>query len=117
MNERFDELVYQSGITQHSYHDPNNPDLDGFIVSQQKVDRLAELILENIDKIIYDLYHVLPLEQAVVLLTLDEQIKSHFYETEGDEVEICPRCGAEWSGTSCGLLNCGWVVGDDEQTN
>lgn len=45
-------------------------------------EKFAELILEDIDNIIVDLYHALPLEQAAILLTLDEQIKSHFYEVK-----------------------------------
>jgi hypothetical protein len=41
--------------------------------------KFAELILQDIDKIVDDLYHALPLEQSGVLLTLDENIKEHFY--------------------------------------
>ena len=39
----------------------------------------ADAILNDIDKIVDSLYHILPLEQAAVLITLDEQIKAHFY--------------------------------------
>jgi rubrerythrin len=28
-----------------------------------------------------------------------------------EEKEYCPVCNAEWSGTSCGLNNCGWING------
>jgi hypothetical protein len=31
-----------------------------------------------------------------------------------DLPEYCPTCGLEWSGTSCGLDDCGWVTGGDE---
>lgn len=41
-------------------------------------ERFAGNIIEDIEKIIDDLYHVLPLEQAAVLLTFDEQLKEHF---------------------------------------
>jgi hypothetical protein len=52
MNERIDELAFQSGITQHSYSNPKHPDLDGFIVSQEKLEKFAELIVkECIDQI------------------------------------------------------------------
>ena len=44
--------------------------------------KFAELMIEDIDRIINDLYHVLPLERATVLLTLDEQIKEHFYAND-----------------------------------
>ncbi len=47
MNERIDELAFQSGITQHSYSNPKHPDLDGFIVSQEKLDKFAELIVRE----------------------------------------------------------------------
>jgi hypothetical protein len=50
MNERIDELAFQSGITQHSYSNPKHPDLDGFIVSQEKLDKFAELILADYAK-------------------------------------------------------------------
>lgn len=48
MNEELiDNLASQSGITQHSYSNPKHPDLDGFIVSQEKLDRFAELMVQN----------------------------------------------------------------------
>ncbi len=47
MNERIDELAFQSGITQHSFSDPKHPDLDGFIVSQEKLEKFAELIVRE----------------------------------------------------------------------
>jgi hypothetical protein len=28
-----------------------------------------------------------------------------------EETEYCPVCNAEWSGTSCGLNDCGWING------
>jgi len=40
-----------------------------------------------------------------------EQIREHFGVETDDEVEYCPKCDAEWSGTSCGLPDCGWIVG------
>lgn len=45
----------------------------------------ADLLLKDVSKIIDDLYHVLPLEQAAVLLTLNEQIEEHFYATTVDQ--------------------------------
>jgi hypothetical protein len=47
MNERIDDLAFQSGITQHSYSNPKHPDLDGFIVSQEKLEKFAELIVRE----------------------------------------------------------------------
>lgn len=31
-----------------------------------------------------------------------------------DEAETCPKCGAEWSGTSCGVAACGWIYSVEE---
>jgi hypothetical protein len=45
-------------------------------------EKFAQLILQDIDKIVDELYHSMPLEQAAVLLTLDENIKEHFYGFE-----------------------------------
>jgi hypothetical protein len=45
---------------------------------------------------------------------IGDVLKKHFGLDSKDEVEYCPRCNAEWSGTSCGLDNCGWIVGDKE---
>jgi hypothetical protein len=30
-------------------------------------------------------------------------------ELEEEEVELCSVCGEEWSGTSCGAEDCGWI--------
>ena len=55
MNERIDELAFQSGITQHSYSNPKHPDLDGFLVSNEKLEKFAELIVnECIDRLTQD---------------------------------------------------------------
>jgi hypothetical protein len=40
------------------------------------------LILNDIDGIVGSLYHTVPLEQSGILLTLNEQIKEHFYGVE-----------------------------------
>jgi len=45
-------------------------------------EKFAELILQDIDRIVDELYRAMPLEQAAVLLTLDETIKEHFYGVE-----------------------------------
>jgi hypothetical protein len=50
-------------------------------------------------------------------LDIYEEIRDHFgveQDSEEDSNETCPRCGVEWSGTSCGLPECGWVVGVEE---
>jgi hypothetical protein len=48
--------------------------------------------------------------------TVGHALKIHFgVESDDDEyddeVEYCPKCNEEWSGTSCGIDDCGWIVG------
>jgi hypothetical protein len=112
MNERIRELAEQAG-----YKDLPTVRL---AFSEFNKEKFAELILKDIDKIVDDLYHSLPLEQAAVLLTLDEQIKAHFYATDEETLKdpVCPRCGAPDGGTSCGLPDCGLIFGEyNEQQN
>jgi len=33
---------------------------------------------------------------------------------EEQYLKSCPTCGAEDSGTSCGIPDCGWITGDQE---
>ena len=51
-------------------------------INENVMQAIVEDVLGNIDKIVDDLYHSMPLEQAAVLLTLDENIKEHFYGVE-----------------------------------
>jgi hypothetical protein len=53
MNEELlDELISQSGITQHILSNPKHPDLDGFIVNYEKLDKFTKLIVcECVSKI------------------------------------------------------------------
>jgi hypothetical protein len=51
-------------------------------INENVIQAIVEDVLNNIDKIVDDLYHSMPLEQAAVLLTLDENIKEHFYGVE-----------------------------------
>jgi hypothetical protein len=76
MNERIEKLAMQANSHHDNFFDLNYKELDVFL------EKFAELILQDIEKIIDDLYHVMPLEQAAVLLTLDENIKEHFYGVE-----------------------------------
>lgn len=95
MNEELiDNLASQSGITQHSYSNPKHPDLDGFIVSQEKLDRFAELMVQNTVDLLrqewYDLNNTetQPGESArsigyrngrkIEIIKLIEKIKTHY---------------------------------------
>lgn len=63
MNDRINFLAKESGVQ-----------LDN------NLNKFAELLLNDIDDIVNQMYHQLPLEKAVILLDLDEKIKRHFYE-------------------------------------
>ena len=45
--EMIDKLAFGAGIHQHSMNDPVNPDLNGWIVSPEKLDKFAELIVKE----------------------------------------------------------------------
>lgn len=76
MNERIKEIAKQA--TEEVMR--NTPSF--LVTNEMWQQKFAELILQDIDKIVDDLYHAMPLEQAAVLLTLDENIKEHFYGVE-----------------------------------
>lgn len=42
-----EQLAFLSGCMKHSYSNPKNPDLDGYIVSYEKLEKFAELIVER----------------------------------------------------------------------
>jgi hypothetical protein len=79
MNERIRELAEQAGIDFFNSTDPEYCGREYCEAWTEQQQKFAELILQDIDKIVNDLYHALPLEQAGVLLTLDENIKEYFY--------------------------------------
>jgi hypothetical protein len=70
MNERIKELY-------NTVSGDDKLNFDSYLA-----EKFAELILQDIDRIIDELYHAMPLGQASVLLTLDENIKEHFYEVK-----------------------------------
>jgi hypothetical protein len=79
MNKLIKELAMKADPEYTGDEDDN---IGHALVGKAAIQRFAELLLQDIDKIVTDLYHNLPLEQAVVLLTLDENIKEHFYRIE-----------------------------------
>jgi hypothetical protein len=101
MNKRIQELAEQAT----TIVDMVGP--QGYTSSYANFDRekFAELIVQECVDFLKD--------------TLDdhfaaEQLEEHFGVETDDEVEYCPKCNAEWSGTSCGLPDCGWIVGAKE---
>lgn len=59
--------------------------LDGFISREVVDQRFAELILEDIDKLIDVVYLSYPLHQAVVCLDINFLIKQHFYGLQNED--------------------------------
>jgi hypothetical protein len=97
MNERIRQLVEQAFIIT----------TDGKIghVNNYMVEKFAELIVRECIAVHEDDYGV---------DIIGDVLKKHFGLDSEDDVEYCPSCNAEWSGTSCGLDNCGWIVGVEE---
>ncbi len=79
MNERIKELWNKAAESTAAFPSGQN---NSWETQVNFIEKFAELILQDIDKIVDDLYHSMPLEQAAVLLTLDENIKEHFYGVE-----------------------------------
>lgn len=75
MNNKINEIIKEATITRLSFFDGKN----NIVETDFSKEHFAKLILEEVEKIIDKLYHESALEQAAILLTLDENIKIHFY--------------------------------------
>ena len=125
MNERIEELAEQA--EQHA-HEQN--DKHGVRFKPEYNRKFAELIVRDCMNQVREQY--LPVLEDEVMMKdthwdgyvpcgVDSYvaIREYFYGEEGmedqpDEIEHCPTCGEEWSGTSCGALRCGWIEGNEE---
>lgn len=47
MNERIDEIAYQSGCNRTKYYDPGPPAVDGWIITQDELEKFALLIIKE----------------------------------------------------------------------
>ena len=99
MNERIQELIEQATTEEH----------DGFRYFDKA--KFAELIIVKCANVVWDEAEKTDNHQVN---DAGYKILEHFGIETDDEVEYCPKCDAEWSGTSCGLPDCGWIVGDEE---
>jgi prepilin-type processing-associated H-X9-DG protein len=84
MNNRIKELAEQAGMVKF----PPSIETEfqkNILFGDGHIEKFAELILQEVDKVVDNLYHVLPLEQAAVLLTFDEQLKDHFYGVDSED--------------------------------
>lgn len=74
--------IYENTIQSKTY---NYKKTWAYDFDEEYAEIFADLLLKDLGKIIDDLYHTLPLEQAAVLLTLNEQIEEHFYAKTLDQ--------------------------------
>ena len=66
-----EQLAFLSGCTKHSYCNPSHPDLDGYIISHEKLEKFAELIVRECCDIFVEL-RTRPADLAV------KDVKKHF---------------------------------------
>jgi hypothetical protein len=98
MNERIKDLYIQALC---EYEDAN-----GVFIPPDFVEKFAELIVRECSRIS-------KVNQAEDMgWDIGEILQEHFGVES--EIERCPRCNEEWSGTSCGISDCGWITGVEE---
>lgn len=101
MNPRIQELVGQAKFMAEETINrkiSKNAELDAF------AEKFAELILRECIAVHEDDYGV---------DIIGGVLRRHF-EIPDATNDTCPRCGDSWSGTSCGIPECGWVTGVEE---
>lgn len=116
MNERITDLHNQAiifsgknGGLRISSHIPND-----------YIEKFAELIIDHATECVRDVLREEDSDLSYTAATqVQNRIKQYFgveeiMEDQPDEIEYCPTCGEEWSGTSCGALRCGWIEGNEE---
>lgn len=118
MNERIDEIARLAGCHTTSRHDPVLPAGNGWIINQETLDKFAEMIVRECMKQVKEQYQPVLEDEDMVKESLWDgyiqcgvdsyvAIREHFFGE--DAPEECPTCGDEWSGTSCGVVDCGWL--------
>ena len=82
MNEQIKKLSEQAYVTVLTTKGMENI-VDGcFIVSPDRLEKFAELIVEECRNVVSEVYRKTPLELCGPLLTADEEIAKHFYGVE-----------------------------------
>ena len=121
MQSRIDKIAQESGCHKALRYDPVNLDGNGWIINQKDLDKFAEMIVRECMNQIKEQYPPVlentammeePLWNGYVQSGVDcyVAINEYFFgEEDDDEPEECPTCGGEWSGTSCGAVECGWL--------
>lgn len=120
MHSRIDKIAQESGCHKALRYDPVNLEGNGWIINQKDLDKFAEMIVRECMNQIKEQYQPVlentammeePLWNGYVQSGVDcyVAINEYFFGEEDDEPEECPTCGGEWSGTSCGAVECGWL--------
>jgi len=82
MNEQIKKLSEQAYVTVLTTKGMENI-VDGcFIVSPDRLEKFAELIVGECRNVVSEVYRKTPLELCGPLLTADEEIAKHFYGVE-----------------------------------
>ena len=76
MNELIDELAFEACCHRHTYCDPKHPDLDGFIISRESLEKFAELIVRECLSMIHN--EASQYAEPVWAFELVNDIKEHF---------------------------------------
>jgi hypothetical protein len=109
MNERIKELYKQS-----SSQDYFPRDAEEVYMSAKNLEKFAELIVKECMKVASPDYMSTPEDSVYYVEQAVDRIAEHFGVEFDNEIEYCPKCDHEWSGTSCGTPDCGWITGEIE---
>jgi hypothetical protein len=110
MNERILELAKQADLIQWDTlpSGARTPDHESVV----KAKRFAELIIKECAATMRESLYDNPSDDWEY--GYNEGVYSSVdWIQEKFGVEYCPKCNEEWSGTSCGIPNCGWIVGEE----
>jgi hypothetical protein len=105
MNEQIRELAKEAGANISTRNLMSNPPqhVETVELWDDRIEKFAELIVRECARIAV-------VNQAENMgWDIGEILLEHFGVES--EIERCPRCNEEWSGTSCGISDCGWITG------
>lgn len=108
MNEQVKELIKELAVEAGGEH-PRGVYPGAVLFYPKQLEIFAQLIVQECAQFVEDKFDFCGDE-----IIIAEEVRKHFGVEVDDEVEYCPKCNAERSGTSCGLNDCGWIVGVEE---
>jgi hypothetical protein len=79
MNERIDEIAFESGCHKNKYCDPKHPNLEGFIINEAALDKFAELIVRECLNVVDDMANPDDSDRYFwAIQNVSQTIKKHF---------------------------------------